>query len=369
MPERETPPLVVTGSAAPAPKLRETTRPEPGPETTPIIEARGLTKTFGGRKRRWRRAAGEDIKAVANVSLRVDPGTVLGVAGESGSGKSVTAELLVRIQEPTSGQILFHGQDITDASRGELATFRRKVSMVFQSPFDALNPRWTVADAISEPLQVHKIGTKPERKAAVLEMLERVGLRPADYYAERYPHELSGGELQRAAVARALILGPDLMIADEPTTMLDVSVRAGILNLLRHMRDEENLAMLFISHDLTTLSYLCDRVAIMYLGKVVEMGPVDGVLGQRLHPYTNALAMAIPAEDPDIVRPPVPIVGDLSTGSHVLQGCPFAPRCPARIDNVCTVDEPDLREVREGHWVACHLHDAAVMAAVEGSQR
>lgn len=322
---------------------------------TPVIEARELTKVFTGSKSIFRRNV-DDIRAVTKVSLHVDPGSVLGLAGESGCGKSVTAEMLAKLQEPTSGSISYRGEDITHVGGARLSTFRRKVGMVFQSPFDSMNPRWKIADAISEPLRIHKVGDRSERRSAVMEMLERVGLRPAEYYIERYPHELSGGELQRAAVARALILGPDLVIADEPTTMLDVSVRAGILNLLKRMRDEENLAMLFISHDLTTLSYLCDRVAIMYLGRVVEMGPAAGVLGERLHPYTNALAAAVPLEDPDLIRPPVPIIGDLSSASATTQGCAFAPRCPAG-GRVCEEEAPELLEVREGHYVACHLHD------------
>jgi len=329
---------------------------EPVGAKVPVIEARDLSKVFTATKSIFTRKPLSDIHAVNKVSLRVDPGSVLGLAGETGSGKSVTAELLALIQGPTSGTISFRGEDITHAGGSQLSAFRRKVSMVFQSPFDSMNPRWKIADAISEPLRIHKVGDRTSRRAAVTEMLERVGLRPADYYMERYPHELSGGELQRAAVARALILGPDLVIADEPTTMLDVSVRAGILNLLKRMRDEEHLAMLFISHDLTTLSYLCDRVAIMYLGRVVEIGPAEAVLGERLHPYTNALAAAVPLEDPDLIRPPVPIIGDLTPIAAGTKGCPFAPRCPAR-GTVCEEQTPQLLEVKEGHLVACHLHD------------
>lgn len=321
----------------------------------PVIDARDVSKVFKAHKSIFSRG-GNDIHAVTNVSLHVDSGSVVGLAGESGSGKSVTAEMLARIQEPTSGVISFRGENITKAGGAQLKTFRRKVSMVFQSPYDSMNPRWQIADAVSEPLRIHKVGDKKDRRAAVGEMLERVGLRPADYYLDRYPHELSGGELQRVAVARALILGPELVIADEPTTMLDVSVRAGILNLLKRMRDEEHLAMLFISHDLTTLSCLCDRVAIMYLGRVVEIGPANSVLGERLHPYTNALAAAVPLADPDLIRPPVPIIGDLTQAMAGTVGCPFAPRCP-QSGTVCEQEAPELIEVREGHSVACHLHD------------
>jgi peptide/nickel transport system ATP-binding protein len=330
----------------------------PAPEASgaPVIEVRELSKVFVGHKSAFSRKPPQEVRAVNNVSFRIDLGSVLGLAGESGSGKTVTAEMLARIQEPTSGSILFRGDDISHVRGAGLTTFRKKVGMVFQSPFDSINPRWKIADAVSEPLRIHKVGDKTERHSAVVEMLERVGLRPADYYLHRFPHELSGGELQRAAIARSLILRPDLVIADEPTTMLDVSVRAGILNLLKRMRDEEKLAMLFISHDLTTLSYLCDRIAIMYLGRVVEIGPAEGVLGERLHPYTNALAAAVPLEDPDLTRPPVPIMGDLTVASVTGGGCPFAPRCPMSGD-VCQEEEPTLLEVREGHHVACHLHD------------
>jgi peptide/nickel transport system ATP-binding protein len=324
--------------------------------STPVIEARGLSKVFEAQNSILTRVKQADVHAVVDVSLKVDPGCVLGLAGESGSGKSVTAEMLARLQDPTSGEIFFRGEDITKGSGSTLSNFRRKVGMVFQSPFDSLNPRWKIADVVSEPLRIHRVGDRAERRAAVMEMLERVGLRPADYYMDRYPHELSGGELQRAAVARALILGPDLVIADEPTTMLDVSVRAGILNLLRRMKDEEHLAMLFISHDLTTLSYLCDRVAIMYLGRVVEIGPANDVLSERLHPYTNALAAAVPLEDPDLIRPPVPIIGDLTPIAAGTKGCPFAARCPAK-GAICEEEAPGLLEVREDHFVSCHLHD------------
>lgn len=348
------------GEGADLVDLRTEGASESRPGRPPLLEARDVTKVFEASAGRWGKKGADEVRAVSNVSLQLEAGSVLGLAGESGSGKSVTAEMLARIQEPTSGTIKFRGEEIGRGGEA-LTTFRRKVSMVFQSPFDSMNPRWKIADAVAEPLSIHKVGSKVERREAVLSMLDRVGLRPPDYYAERYPHELSGGELQRAAVARALILGPDLMIADEPTTMLDVSVRAGVLNLLRKMRDEENLAMLFISHDLTTLSYLCDRIAIMYLGRVVEIGSAHDVLGERLHPYTNALAAALPLEDPDLIRPPVPIIGDLSTVSLATQGCPFAPRCPSRMDH-CEEDEPVLVEAREGHFVACHLHKGLEVA-------
>ena len=237
--------------------------------------------------------------------------------------------------------------------RARMARFRREVSLVFQDPFDSLNPQKRVGALMAEPLEIHKVGTKPQRRDRVLKMLERVRLMPAETFVTKYPHQLSGGERQRVAIGRALMLDPKLLIADEPTTMLDVSVRAGILNLFRDLRKSTEMSMLFISHDFTTLSYVCDRIAIMYLGHLVEVGPADRVMTERFHPYTQALGSAIPVADPGITRKRVDLsIDEVGVTSGV--GCPFVARCPERLDQCGTV-RPEPINVRPDHWVACHL--------------
>jgi peptide/nickel transport system ATP-binding protein len=265
----------------------------------------------------------------------------------------VTGELIAALQGYDGGRIVFDGQEVASHTKAERRRFRREVSMVFQDPYQAMNPRMRVVDAVSEPLRIHHIGSREDRYRAVLEMLERVGLSPAHYFAEEYPHQLSGGERQRAAVARALITKPKLLIADEPTTMLDVSVRTGLLNLLRDITRDEGLAMIFVSHDFTTLEYLCDRIVIIYLGRVAEVGPARDVLLDGLHPYTQVLAAAIPINDPDVKRQRVQSTIDTEKPSR--EGCLFVPRCPHRMDQ-CPKSIPGLLEVRPSRFAACHLY-------------
>jgi peptide/nickel transport system ATP-binding protein len=290
------------------------------------------------------------------VSFEVRPGEVLGLAGESGSGKTVTGELIAALQGYDDGSIHFEGQELSTQTKEQRKEFRRRVSMVFQDPYQSLNPRMTVLDSVVEPLRVHRLGSRREQERAGLEVLDRVGLRPADHFANEYPHQLSGGERQRAAVARALITRPKLLIADEPTTMLDVSVRTGLLNLLRGITREEGLAMVFISHDFTTLEYLCDRIVIIYLGRVAEIGPATDVLQNGLHPYAQVLAAAIPVADPDAHR--MRVRSTIDTGEPSREGCLFEPRCPHRMD-ICVSVIPPLDEAQPDRFVACHLYGDA----------
>jgi peptide/nickel transport system ATP-binding protein len=277
----------------------------------------------------------------------------VGLAGESGSGKSVTADLLAKLDTPTAGTICFRGIDITTGLPDHLeGDFRRSVGMVFQDPYDALNPRMRVGTLLSEPLDIQRLESPEERRERVLAMLERVHLVPASAYVAKYPHELSGGERQRVAIGRALMLDPELLIADEPTTMLDVSVRSGLLNLIRQARRESNLAILLISHDFSTLAYVCDRLVIMYLGQILEMGPTSHVLAKRLHPYTQTLCAAIPVADPSTNRKRIKTALDISVTP--VAGCPFEPRCALR-EPRCREERPPLVELAPGHKVACHV--------------
>jgi len=323
-----------------------------------FLETRSLSKWFPRRRTLAEIATGANkhyLKAVDDLSIAVRAGEALGLAGESGSGKTVTAEVVAGLQQPTSGAIHFRGEPMNGRiSRARMAQFRREVSMVFQDPFDSLNPQKRVGKLVAEPLEIHKVGTASERHERVLESLARVHLIPAEAFVKKYPYELSGGERQRVAIARALILNPKLLIADEPTTMLDVSVRAGILNLIRGLRESNDMSLLFISHDFTTLSYVCDRIAIMYLGHLVEVGPAHRVMVDQFHPYTRALASAIPVADPSIRRERVNLSID-EAGASGSMGCPFAPRCPERMD-VCDTVRPAPITKEPDHWVACHLY-------------
>ena len=325
-----------------------------------LLETHTLSKWFPRRRTAAQiltRAGRNYLKAVDNLSIAIRAGEALGLAGESGSGKTVTAEVIAGLQQPTSGNVYFKGASMTGrVPRSRRARFRRSVSMVFQDPFDSLNPQKRVGKLVAEPLEIHKVGTDAERRRRVMEALERVRLIPADGFIDKYPFDLSGGERQRVAIARALMLDPQLLIADEPTTMLDVSVRAGILNLIRDLQKSTQMSLLFISHDFTTLSYVCDRIAIMYLGHLVEVGPAHRVMSERFHPYTRALSSAIPVADPRVKRERVHLSID-EAGSAVSEGCPFAPRCPERMD-ICTSVRPEPLTVEQDHWVACHLFGA-----------
>jgi peptide/nickel transport system ATP-binding protein len=328
--------------------------PEANPRTS-FLAVRGLTRTFPGSRsisdmiRRRPRAV---IRAVDEVDFTIGRGEVLGLAGESGSGKSVIAEIVAGLQPADEGRIELDGTSLVDLRGASLAVYRRCVSMVFQNPYDSLNPRWILGDNLTEPLRIQRAYPRPEMRQRALAALRQVKLLPAEHYYEKFPHELSGGERQRAAIARALILGPSLLIADEPTTMLDVSVRSEVLNLLEELSRTTGLAMLFISHDFSTLSRLCHRIAIIYRGRIVEVGPAQEVLTRNLHPYSQALSASIPIPDPDAGRQRIVVE---ASNERPEQGCIYAPRCQRRMP-VCGTVSPGLRTPAGGHAVACHLY-------------
>lgn len=294
------------------------------------------------------------IRALDGVSFRLQRGRVLGVAGESGSGKSTLANLLVGLERPTGGLIRIGDRDLSGLRRAELLAFRRHVQMVFQDPFASLNPRFTVRRTVEEPLVIHGLGDRRARLARVREALEEADLRPAELFLDRFPHQLSGGQRQRAAIARAIVLRPSVLVADEPVSMLDVSVRAGILRLLRGLVERLSMSLVFITHDLSLIGQMCDDLAIMYQGRIVELGPALDVLARPLHPYTRALIAAVPVPDPGR-RPLEDEVALLEATAPVgaAPGCRFAPRCAHAVER-CRADDPRLRALEESHEAACH---------------
>jgi len=294
------------------------------------------------------------VHAVDDVSFDIADGEVLGLAGESGSGKSTTGRLLIRLIEPTSGRVEYRGSDITTYSTREFESLRAKMQIVFQDPVSSLSPRMSVGEAIGHPLLIHKIGSRAERRQIVLEIMNKVGLSPAEYLYKKYPHQLSGGQSQRVVLARALVTQPDFLVADEPIAMADVSVRALIMQLMRQLKEEMGLTYLFITHDLATAKYLCDRVAIMYLGRIVELATRDELFSHPHHPYTKALLDAVPIPDPAARKSKNLPAGEIPSAIDPPSGCHFHPRCPYAMP-ACSISRPPLKDVGAGHLSACIL--------------
>lgn len=293
------------------------------------------------------------VKAVDDISFWVNKGETLGLVGESGCGKSTTGRMLMRLTDPTEGQVVFEGKDLVTLSDKDMRKARKDMQMVFQDPFASLNPRHTVEKILEEPLIVHGIGTKKERKQMVKEMLEVVGL--SSYHAKRYPHQFSGGQRQRIGIARALMTRPKLIIADEPVSALDVSIQSQVLNLLEDLQKEFQLTYIFIAHDLGVVRHISDRVGVMYLGRLVEITEADKLYEKPLHPYTRALLSAVPIPDPDVKRDQELLTGDIPSPANPPQGCAFHTRCKECMD-ICKTDRPVLKEIEPGHFAACHLY-------------
>jgi oligopeptide/dipeptide ABC transporter ATP-binding protein len=327
-------------------------------QAVPLVEVRSLQKHYPVRRSLIdmisTRGAPRVVRAVDGVSFEIPRGASVGLAGESGCGKTTTARLLLKLMDPTGGTIWFDGKDITGLKGEALKAFRRKVQLMSQNPFEAINPRFTVLRAVMEPLLVHGIGSVEEQEQRALQALERVNLRPVEMFADSYPAHLSGGQLQRVVLARALVLEPEFLIADEPVSMLDVSIRAGVLNLMRELSASLGFTTLYISHDLSLIKYLCNYTGIMYLGSMVEWGPTDTVIENPQHPYTRALISAVPLPDPDMESLPLQIADMPSDAVNIGLGCRFANRCPVAIDLCHQVPPPEV-EVGPGHRVACHL--------------
>jgi len=293
------------------------------------------------------------VKAVDNVSFDIYKGETLGLVGESGCGKSTTGRTVLQLYRPTAGEVIFEGIDLAKLHGEDLRKTRRRMQMIFQDPYASLNPRMTIGRIISEPLTVHGVGTHKEQADRVAYLMQRVNLNP--YFVNRYPHEFSGGQRQRIGIARALALNPSFIVCDEPISALDVSIQAQVVNLLQDLQKEFDLTYLFIAHDLSMVRYICDRVAVMYLGRIIEVAPTEELYANPLHPYTQALLSAVPVPDPEIERKRQRIIltGELPSPANPPKGCYFNTRCPVVFDQ-CYVEDPPLIEINPGHWAACH---------------
>jgi oligopeptide/dipeptide ABC transporter ATP-binding protein len=323
---------------------------------TKLFEVRDLEKHFPLTSGVIFRKTVGAVRAVDGVSFDVFEGETLGLVGESGCGKSTTARLITRLLEPTGGQVIYKGEDISHRSRNDLKPLRRDMQMIFQDPYSSLNPRKTVGSIIGEPFIIHDVErSEDKRKRRVQELMDLVGLNPEHY--NRFPHEFSGGQRQRIGVARAIALKPKLVVADEPVSALDVSIQAQIINLLEELQDELNLTIVFIAHDLSVVRHVCDRIAVMYLGKIVELADADALFEHPRHPYTGALLSAVPVPDPRLAREKQRQVlgGDVPSPTNPPPACRFHTRCPKARDGVCNVEEPLLEPKEGGNFAACHF--------------
>jgi oligopeptide/dipeptide ABC transporter ATP-binding protein len=328
--------------------------------TTPVLEVQGLRKRFAGQRSlvdMLRRRPRRDVTAVDGIDFDIQPGEVLALVGESGCGKTTTGNLLLGLLPATEGKVILGGRHVGSLSHRDLLRLRRNVQMIFQDPYESLNPRMQVREIVAEPLRVHGVARSPaEADARVREALEQAGMKPAEAYLHRLPFELSGGQRQRVVIAAALALQPSLLVADEPVSMLDVSIRADILNLLRSLADRHGISVLMITHDLSTVAAYADRIAVMYLGRIVEIGDAKTVLADPQHPYTRALRSVVPVPDPSARRRPLILAGETPDPSRIPSGCRFHPRCPVAFAACPTIDPP-LYELGEGHRAACLLLD------------
>lgn len=342
-----------------ADEIRKPTPAETPGEPKELVRLENITKHFpiqsGFLAVLLSRGKVPAVRAVDNISFTIHKGEVFGLAGESGSGKSTIGRLVLRLLEPTSGHVFFDGIDLNGLNEEEMRQMRARMQLIFQDPLASLNPRMTIGQAIQHPVDIHlKDLTKNEKRMRVLGILSAVGMTPPQSYYDLFPHQISGGQRQRIVLARAIVTNPELIVADEPIAMADVSVRALLLDLMMELKREFDLTYLFITHDLATAKYVCDRIAIMYLGKMCELGPIHDVYANAMHPYTRALLKAVPVPDPTQRRSEPMPAGEIPSAINPPSGCRFHPRCPIAIDQ-CSQEIPPLLEIRPGHQVACWL--------------
>ena len=314
-----------------------------------LLEVRNLRKYFPIRGGVLSRVVA-NVKAVEEVSFNVKPGEVVGLVGESGSGKTTAGRAILRLIEPSGGEVVFNGTDVTKLSKSQMREYRKEMQIIFQDPFASLNPRMTVGDIIGEAFTIHKLARGREKEERVASLLEKVGLSPS--HMRRYPHEFSGGQRQRIGIARALAVDPQFIVADEPVSALDVSIQAQVVNLLQDLKEELGLTLLFIAHDLSVVEYISDKVVVMYLGRVMEIAPAQELYANPVHPYTEALLSAVPIPDPTVKRNRVILQGDIPSPINPPSGCVFRTRCPLAVDE-CAKVVPPLEEVSPGHFKAC----------------
>lgn len=315
-----------------------------------IIKVENLKQYFPIKGGFFNKVVGQ-VKAVDGISLEIKKGETLGIVGESGCGKSTTGRSILQLLKPTEGKVYFKGEDITVMNRKQLRELRTKIQLIFQDPYSSLNGRMTVGNIIGEALIDHKMITKDKLRDRVLEIMDMCGL--PDYYIDRFPNEFSGGQRQRIGIARALALNPEFIVADEPVSALDVSIQAQIINLLVKLQKEKGFTYMFISHDLSVVEHICNRVGVMYLGNMIELADKEELFSNPMHPYTKALLSAIPVPDPTIKRERIILQGDLPSPANPPKGCKFHTRCPYATD-ICKEKEPEYREIKKGHFVACH---------------